>query len=68
MLDARAAICLTVISSLREDLDLGAEFAEVLHEVVGEAVVVTDHQQHGRALLFAVAMLRGTPVSRREDF
>jgi hypothetical protein len=26
---------------------VGAELAEILHEVVGEAVVVVDHQQHG---------------------
>ena len=28
------------------DLELGPELAEVLHQVVGEGVVVVDHQQH----------------------
>jgi hypothetical protein len=36
-----------VISSLRHDLHLLAQLAEVLHQVVGEAVVVVDHQQPG---------------------
>jgi hypothetical protein len=36
------------ISSLRNHTHLGAEFAEVLHQVEGEAVVVVDHQQHQR--------------------
>jgi hypothetical protein len=35
----------TVISSLRKTVHLGAQFAEVLHDVVGEAVVVVDHQE-----------------------
>jgi hypothetical protein len=30
--------------------DLLAQFAEVLHQVEGEAVVVVDHQQHMRSI------------------
>ncbi len=29
------------------DFDVFAQLAEVLHEVVGEAVIVIDHQKHG---------------------
>ena len=29
-----------------------AELTEILHQVVGEAVVVVDHQQHGRSILW----------------
>ena len=36
-----------------DDLDLGTELLEEMREVVGEAVVVVDHQQHGG--FFAVA-------------
>ena len=36
----------TSISSLRRTRDLGAELAEIVEEVVGEAVVVVDQQQH----------------------
>ncbi|CAM5196901.1 hypothetical protein CDEN61S_02711 [Castellaniella denitrificans] len=37
------------------DLDPGAEFAEILHQVVGEGVVVVQHQQlHDRVVLVSV--------------
>ena len=34
-----------MISSLREHLHLRAQFAKVLDDVVGKAVVVVDHQE-----------------------
>jgi hypothetical protein len=30
-----------------DDPDVLAQLAEILHEVVGEAVIVIDHQKHG---------------------
>src|SRR5467141_3616131 len=41
---------------------LGAELGEVLHQVVGERVVVVDHQHHGRT--YAVS-LAATAAARR---
>ena len=47
------------------DRDVGAEFAEVLHEVVGKRVVVIDHQEskffivrHATYLLAAISKSR----------
>jgi hypothetical protein len=43
-------------------LDLFAQLAEILHQVVGEAVVVVDHQQHVAAiLLFFKAVVPDNP-------
>ena len=42
-----------------EHLHVGAELAEVLHQVEGEAVVVVDHQQHGGLRADAGPQLRG---------
>ena len=36
------------------DVDVGAQLAEILDEVPGEAVVVVDHQQHGAAIFMSV--------------
>lgn len=52
-------------------LDLGLEFAEVLHQVVGEGVVVIDHQQHAGCNLLISFLCEShhpafaTPGSRR---
>ena len=44
---ASAATSSSAIASLRTHAHVRAELAQVLDEVVGEAVVVVDHQQHG---------------------
>src|SRR5262249_37707441 len=44
-------------------LDIGAEFAEVLHQVVGEAVVVVDHQQlHGLTPILYTPLTTGNTL------
>ena len=44
---ASASISSTDISSLRTTFTSCAQLAQVLHQVVGERVVVVDHQEHG---------------------
>ena len=44
----RAAISSSVTASLRPTVDLGAQLAEELDEVVGERVVVVDDEHAGR--------------------
>ena len=55
LVDARAVVA--------HDLELGAELAEVLHEVVGEGVVVVDHEDAHATSLASLAARAAT--SRR---
>ena len=59
---ARPRRCHFVVSN---DLHLRPELAEVLDEVVGELVVVVDHQQHAPALPPIVGPVRRSTLSAR---
>ena len=56
---ASAAIASTSIASLRRTLGSSPQLAEVLHEVVGERVVVVDDEDHGRSGRDAATQGRG---------
>ena len=64
-----------VTASLRITLHVGAELAQVLHEVVGERIVVVDDEDHGsqalparaRARAAAPAPCRASPRTRPSD-
>ena len=58
----RASASSTVSSSLRTHLWLGAELAEVLHEVVDEAVVAVDHE-NARVRRIAADSVDSPPVA-----
>ena len=57
---AHASICSSVERVVAMDMHVRAELAQVLDEVVGEAVVVVDHQEH-RAPFASYAAGRRAP-------
>ena len=42
--------------------NLGAQLAKIMHEVVGEGVVVVDHQNHYLPLSFSTAFMMALPL------
>src|SRR5690625_3282559 len=59
-----AAMPANSISSLHH-LDVGLQLLEVLHHVIGEGVVVIDHQDSYHKILFKILMIELSPCPFR---
>src|SRR4030095_9338908 len=50
-----------VVCVVAHDVQVGAQLAEILHEVVGERIVVVDDEDHDRCFVVAIRIARTRP-------